>query len=107
MPDVDSFHSRPQLAISSLRKPDDHGPHDRAKTAPSFEGVPSRYGRRVLLRRRASAGLIVSEGTSPSAAGIGYVRTTGRRDPGGRLRGWKERSPTPVPCEGAASMYCS
>src|SRR5579872_6192755 len=40
----------------------------------SFEHVPSEMAIEYYTQR-AGAGLIITEGTSPSASGIGYVRT--------------------------------
>ncbi|HEX4049505.1 MAG TPA: alkene reductase [Steroidobacteraceae bacterium] len=40
----------------------------------TFEGVPTQMAVEYYTQR-ASAGLIITEGTSPSAAGLGYVRT--------------------------------
>lgn len=44
---------------------------------------------RDYYRQRASAGLIVTEGTQPSAAGKGYWRTPGIHDPA-HVAGWRE-----------------
>jgi len=53
----------------------------------TFEGVPTELAIEYYTQR-ASAGLIITEGTSPSAAGIGYVRTPAIETPQ-QIAAWK------------------
>jgi N-ethylmaleimide reductase len=53
----------------------------------TFEGVPTEIAVEYYTQR-ASAGLILTEGTSPSAAGIGYVRTPAIETPE-QIAAWK------------------
>lgn len=54
----------------------------------TFEGVPSEMAIEYYTQR-ASAGLIISEGTAPSAAGIGYIRTPAVETPQ-QVAAWKK-----------------
>lgn len=53
----------------------------------TFEGVPTPMAKEYYVQR-ASAGLIVTEGTSPSAGGLGYVRTPAIETPE-QIAAWK------------------
>lgn len=54
----------------------------------TFEGVPTAMAIEYYTQR-ASAGLIITEGTAPSAAGIGYVRTPAIQSPE-QVAAWKK-----------------
>ena len=53
----------------------------------TFEGVPTEIAIEYYTQR-ASAGLIITEGTAPSAAGIGYVRTPAIETPA-QIAAWR------------------
>ena len=55
-------------------------------------GVPSAFAAQYYAQR-ADAGLIITEGTSPSPMGKGYVRTPGIHSVA-QIDGWKRISPT-------------
>jgi N-ethylmaleimide reductase len=54
----------------------------------TFDNVPTQLGIEYYAQR-ASAGLIITEGTAPSAAGIGYVRTPAIETPQ-QVAAWKK-----------------
>lgn len=60
---------------------------------------------RDYYRQRASAGLIISEGTHPSPHGKGYIRTPGIYD-ARQIAAWREVTDA-VHAEGAASSFRS
>ena len=66
-------------------------------------GVPQPYVR-DYYSQRASAGLIISEGTQPSFAGQGYCRTPGMHTPD-QMAAWKRVTDAALP--GARRCSCS
>ena len=53
-----------------------------------YDGVPAEISAEYYAQR-ASAGLIITEGTAPSASGLGYARTPGIYN-GGQIAAWRK-----------------
>jgi len=100
MPDVTS--SRP--AVSTIRDPQPHvhGAHDPEPR--KRRAVPSELAIEYYSQR-ATAGLILTEGTAPAAAGLGYARTPSIHSPEQICR-LEKKSPMPY-MPGWAGCFCS
>src|SRR6478609_7475971 len=71
MPDINLFSPG---RIGDLQVPNRIIMAPMTRNRASFDNVPSAISIEYYTQR-ASAGLIITEGTAPSATGIGYVRT--------------------------------
>ncbi len=81
-----TLHTPGRLGATDLPNRIIMAPMTRSRSNPG--GVPSEMSVEYYSQR-ASAGLIISEGTAPSAAGIGYARTPALETPA-QVAAWKK-----------------